>query len=409
MATQYQLRRGTTSEVLLFTGAQGEVVVNTDTHALVVQDGVTAGGFPSATLPQVTNGTFYYNEDAGSISDSYILVPKANTNTPSTYADGVQFGFITTHPNTGPATANFQGLGVKNLKYPGGIDPLAGEINGRVYLIYDAGNGWLEIQRKATGPTPQLRSIGASVALSALTVTLAPSMVDFRATSLGSGVINSRSITSTISLVVPNGATLGTVNAVSSRLVLLAIYGPTNVELAIVNLTQSLNLDETTLISTTAITASSNAAGVAYSTIARASVPFRVVGFVDSTQATAGAWNTSPSLIQGAGGLSMNSLSAIIGLGYGQTWQSVTRAFSTTYTNTTGKPILASVWAFSASSSFLSIQILINGTVMGLSPTTPNTSSSTTAILGFLIPIGATYSVSIASGTGTLNDWKEFR
>ena len=44
MATQLQLRRGTTSENASFTGAVGEVTVDTTKDTLIVQDGSTAGG-----------------------------------------------------------------------------------------------------------------------------------------------------------------------------------------------------------------------------------------------------------------------------------------------------------------------------------------------------------------------------
>jgi hypothetical protein len=48
MATQIQLRRGTTSQHSTFTGAVGEVTVDTDKESVVVHDGATAGGFPLA-------------------------------------------------------------------------------------------------------------------------------------------------------------------------------------------------------------------------------------------------------------------------------------------------------------------------------------------------------------------------
>ena len=48
MAKQIQLRRGTTAENNAFTGAVGEVSVDTDKEVLVVHDGVTSGGFPVA-------------------------------------------------------------------------------------------------------------------------------------------------------------------------------------------------------------------------------------------------------------------------------------------------------------------------------------------------------------------------
>ncbi len=45
MSEQLQLRRGTRSQVASFTGAQGEVVVDTTSNRLVLQDGATAGGY----------------------------------------------------------------------------------------------------------------------------------------------------------------------------------------------------------------------------------------------------------------------------------------------------------------------------------------------------------------------------
>lgn len=46
MATQVQFRRGTTTETNLFTGAVGEVTVDTTKNVCVVHDGSTSGGFP---------------------------------------------------------------------------------------------------------------------------------------------------------------------------------------------------------------------------------------------------------------------------------------------------------------------------------------------------------------------------
>ncbi len=46
MSKQLRLRRGTTAEHSEFTGAEGEITVDTDKDTLVVHDGATAGGFP---------------------------------------------------------------------------------------------------------------------------------------------------------------------------------------------------------------------------------------------------------------------------------------------------------------------------------------------------------------------------
>jgi len=53
MPTALQLRRGTTSQHSSFTGANGEVTVDTTKKTAVVHDGTTAGGVPLATEAQV--------------------------------------------------------------------------------------------------------------------------------------------------------------------------------------------------------------------------------------------------------------------------------------------------------------------------------------------------------------------
>ena len=45
MTTQVQFRRGTTAEHALFTGAAGELTIDTDKNMDVIHDGSTTGGF----------------------------------------------------------------------------------------------------------------------------------------------------------------------------------------------------------------------------------------------------------------------------------------------------------------------------------------------------------------------------
>ena len=54
MAKKLQLRRGSTSQHSSFTGAVGEVTVDTDKKVVVVHDGSTAGGTPLAKAADVT-------------------------------------------------------------------------------------------------------------------------------------------------------------------------------------------------------------------------------------------------------------------------------------------------------------------------------------------------------------------
>ena len=56
MAIQLQLRRGNTAQHSTFTGAVGEVTVDTDKHVVVVHDGVNAGGTPLSTLAEAGVG-----------------------------------------------------------------------------------------------------------------------------------------------------------------------------------------------------------------------------------------------------------------------------------------------------------------------------------------------------------------
>lgn len=58
MSTAVQLRRGTTAEHASFTGAVGEVTVDTTKDVTVVHDGATAGGFPTAREDHLHTGVY---------------------------------------------------------------------------------------------------------------------------------------------------------------------------------------------------------------------------------------------------------------------------------------------------------------------------------------------------------------
>lgn len=156
-------------------------------------------------------------------------------------------------------------------------------------------SGWIAASR-------QLQSIDATVAGNALTLTLNSTTLDFRSSTLTVGTPNTRSVPAPITLIVPSGATLGTSNGVNANLFLIAIDNAGTVELAVVNQSGNLSLDETGLLTTVAIGAGSSSNSVFYSTAARTNVPYRVVGFISILEATAGTWATAPTLKQGWGG-----------------------------------------------------------------------------------------------------------
>lgn len=252
--------------------------------------------------------------------------------------------------------------------------------------------------------TSNIQPITASVAANALTITLNPTSLGFRSATLGDGTIYNRQISTAISLVISSGSTLGTVSAQQSRIVVLAIDNAGTIELAAVNIAGGNQLDETNLISTTAEggAGAADSANVIYSTTARTNVPYRVVGFVQSTQSTAGTWATAPSTIQGMGG---QALTAMGSLGYGQTWQTVTgsRALATTYYNTTGKPIVVAVL-----SGGLTAGNNITGVVSGINVAYAqiNTAGTSQVTINFIVPVGATYSVTASAAFAA---WYELR
>lgn len=90
----------------------------------------------------VANGTFYI--DSG-VANAYVLTQIGSKQALTSYTDGATFEFEASNPNTGAATVNVAGLGIKNIKLADGSDPIAGAIDGRVILKFDAGNDWAEL------------------------------------------------------------------------------------------------------------------------------------------------------------------------------------------------------------------------------------------------------------------------
>ena len=247
----------------------------------------------------------------------------------------------------------------------------------------------------------QIQPISASVASSALTISASALSLDFRSATLGSGTVTTVSGTPA-NLVISSGSTLGTVSAVASRIVVIALNNAGMIELAAVNISGGNQLDETNLISTTAEggAGAADSASVIYSATARTSVAYRVIGFIDSTQATAGTWATAPSTIQGVGGQALTALSS---LGFGQTWQGVGRANGTTYYNTTGKPIFL-MYSFNGGAS-------LNGifTIGGVALESFGTGTSTNGlqyVATAIVPAGMSYSFST---NGSFSGAKELR
>jgi len=100
------------------------------------------------------------------------------------------------------------------------------------------------------------------------------------------------------------------------------------------------------------------------------------------------------------------------GLGYGQTYTNVltSRAFDTTYTNSTNKPMFVAVSAYTSSNAndvTFSININSGGAIPYASGTPTGSQYRAYAQFTFIVPPGQTYAVT-ASRASTLSTWVEF-
>lgn len=95
--------------------------------------------------------------------------------------------------------------------------------------------------------------------------------------------------------------------------------------------------------------------------------------------------------------------SQVLGVGQSFTDVKASRAFGTTYTNSTGKPIVvyASATTTAANGAMSGI---VNGAFCSFSV---QLVSGTVVSANFVVPAGATYSVSV--GTATIQNWYELR
>lgn len=92
MATQIQTRRGSTAQTNAFTGALGEITVDTTLDIIVVHDGATAGGFPAVNTTStqtLTNKT---------LTSPTLTTPTITGTT--TFSDGAYNFDIASHDGT---------------------------------------------------------------------------------------------------------------------------------------------------------------------------------------------------------------------------------------------------------------------------------------------------------------------
>lgn len=252
--------------------------------------------------------------------------------------------------------------------------------------------GYREIQPVVVG----VNGVNGSPA-NGMRLTINPTILDFRSATLGSGAVDTVTIAAPLNLDVPSGATLGMTNGVPAILAYGVMNNAGVAEPFINNLAGELDLSERRLLTTSALTAASDLANVIYSTAARASLPYRLLGFLEVTQAAAGTWVTAPALASGG-----SSPLAMWLSGYGQKWKDMSgsRASGNGETNLTGRSITVSANANAGGPT--SLTWIVDGIQLG----TTNVLSNVPQIAYFDVPDGKTYTVSCSIG---FVSWRERR
>ena len=293
-------------------------------YQIVIKDG------SDNTLYTLDN--FNFSDASGALSGEGAALTSASTLTLGT--DGNFFHItgstgITTLSGTQPIVyLAFDST--PTLTYSGSLILLGGVsytavANDVLTFINDGSGVWREIARNyafkssygyTTDQPGLLENIGftAAVAASALTFTLTAKdgtslsttnygRIAFRNATLTTGQYTAISVTSALTVTISSGSTLGTINATIARIYLGAIDNGGTVELCAWNpltTTGLVGFSESAVQTTTAEggAGAADSAGVVYSTTARSSKAFRILGYIEIQEATAGTWSTSPTVLQ---------------------------------------------------------------------------------------------------------------
>ena len=182
MAIQIQLRQGTTTEHNTFTGAVGEVTVDTTKDVPVVHDGVTVGGHPVATRA---------NAD-GTIS----LIKKDGTSAGTINANGL-FNNTLTSTNTNQALTAAQGKVLKDT------------LDTTTSSTFGVGQTWLDLTSSRVSGVNYTNSTGKAITIAATSLGrdaivsfYVNDVLIYRSQNIYNGAVHAGGI-----LIVPNGAT----------------------------------------------------------------------------------------------------------------------------------------------------------------------------------------------------------
>ena len=119
MTTEVKFRRGTDVQHDTFTGAAGEMTVDTDKNRVRIHDGVKAGGFPTPNFDDLQSQAMVHAAASGTNTLTATLDP-----VPLAYVTGMRVSLKASNNNTSSVTLDLNGLGAKSVKKNAGADEL---------------------------------------------------------------------------------------------------------------------------------------------------------------------------------------------------------------------------------------------------------------------------------------------
>lgn len=334
------------------------------------------------------------------------------------YATGQTFRFISAGANTGAVTININGLGAKSITKLGATALAANDIpSGAVVEVVYAGTQFQLVGPAVAITAPQFdndtsiattafvqRALGNFAGISAYAVNTVLTV-----NNIGKWVVPATNTGLTFTLPLANAVVAGTTITVFGNAlgVTISRQGGSNL---IVNGVSSV----TSISIGAADTYQFISEGTNYWYVFGSTSSFTGTGSIVKADSPTFTGNpTAPTPTTGDNDTSIATTAFVNAscLGLGQTWQDVTtsRASSTTYTNTTGRPIAVVISGITNSSE----QGVTGFTVSGLQIFMGNTSSqtvTTTFYSGagpFIVPNGATYAATFIF-TST-KKWSELR
>jgi Major tropism determinant N-terminal domain len=178
-AVQVQYRRGTASQVASFTGAAGEMVVDTTNNRLVVQDGSTAGGWPQdlAVRTAINNANYTTLATDRIVAFTALSAPRTVSLIASaSYPVGAVLKVV---DESGSCSAT-DAITIS----PSGSDTINGGSSATIWAAY----GFIELESSGGGKWTVLAANGAAVAFNATTLSLARHAVSDANYTVASGI-----------------------------------------------------------------------------------------------------------------------------------------------------------------------------------------------------------------------------